>query len=205
MKKAALIAIAGALLAAGQSFGFTTTYTSSGNNIDIPDNDPNGITFDIVVNDNFVIGDLNVGLIITHSYQGDIIASIEHVGFGGPRLLINRPGVPETNFGFSADNFGHLAAGLQYVLDDIAPNYYDISAVPMPGITNINNGWRPDEDLAYFNGQNAAGIWRLRVSDNAQDDTGSLRTFALIFETVPGPGALAAFGLAGLMRPRRRR
>ena len=208
MKKSALIAMGAVLMTGASAFAGTPTYTSSGNNVLIPDNSTVGATLDLVITDDAIIKDLNVGLIITHTWQGDLSVTLEHVGFGGPVSLINRPGVPQTVNGFSADNFGNLTSGVQFVLDDLAANVYDAPSVAAPGTANITGPWKPDGgSLATFNGQSTLGTWRLRVLDSAALDTGAIRTLALLFDVnpIPGAGSLALLGMAGVLGGRRRR
>src|SRR6185436_1377202 len=106
-------------------------------------------TLDLVVTDNLIITDLNVGLIISHTWQGDVIATLEHVGFGGPVSLINRPGGTGTAVGYSADNFGNLANNQYFVLDDEALGVYDTPAFggvgpTATGTNNVTGNWKPD-------------------------------------------------------------
>jgi uncharacterized protein (TIGR03382 family) len=190
-------------------------YTSSGNNIAIPDNNSGIAILDLVVTDSATITDLNVGLIITHTWQGDVIATLEHVGFGGPVSLINRPGGTGTAVGYSADNYGNLANGQYFVLDDEALGVYDAPAFGGVGPTgtvgtaNVTGNWKPDAgpsdgvgSLAGFDGQNINGTWRLRITDHAGLDVGFINAMQL---TIPGPASLALLGLAGLAGQARRR
>src|SRR5262245_40758911 len=113
-------------LSAGVNSVAWAQYTTTGHNIPIPDNSFIGATLDLVVNDSGFVSDLDVGVIITHSWQGDVIASLEHVGFGTSVMLINRPAA-DTNIaaGYSADNFGNLTTGAYFILDDEAIGVYD--------------------------------------------------------------------------------
>ncbi len=186
-------------------------YSSTGNNIAIPDSNAAGATLDIVITDSMVIGDMNLGVIITHSWQGDLSATIEHVGFGGPVTIINRPGVPLSTFGYSADNYGNNATGAYFILDDEAASVYDrppLGGGPNNtlGTANVTGSWKPDGGaLSTFDGQNTAGTWRLKVVDNGATDTGFINALQLDFQGVPAPSAIALLGLAGLVGNRRRR
>jgi subtilisin-like proprotein convertase family protein len=213
MIKNIALAASGLVLAMGTAVN-AQTYTSSGNSIIIPDNSANGATLDIVITDEAIIKDLNVGLIITHTWQGDVSATLEHVGIGGPQSLINRPGNPLSTFGYEADNYGNLAGGAYFFLDDEAVAVYDrppLGGGPnnTTGTANVVGSWRPDGGLlSAFDGQNILGTWRLRVVDHAAGDTGAIRAMQLVFDTnpIPAPGAVALLGIAGLVgRGRRRR
>jgi len=153
-------ALVGALALGIAPVAGAVVYSSTGNSIAIPDSNATGATLDIVITDSALIADLNVGVIITHTWQGDLIASIEHVGFGGPVSLINRPGVPVSATGYSADNFGNLGTGAYFILDDEAAAVYDrppLGGGPNDaiGTANVSGSWKADGgSLAAFDGQN---------------------------------------------------
>ncbi len=77
---------------------------------DIPDiAPPPGVFIDINVTPDpsgmNVIEDLDVGLLIPPTWQGDLSISLEHLDSGSFHTLLDRPGSPEVSiFGFSADN-----------------------------------------------------------------------------------------------------
>ena len=85
-----------------------------------------------------VIEDLDVGLLIPTTWQGDLSISLEHLDSGSFHTLLDRPGSPEVNiFGFSADNYGNTTTGEHFVLDDEAANPYDVPFVGSPGIPDV--------------------------------------------------------------------
>ena len=218
MKKYIGLTVASAvLIPAGMAAAGTYDYQWNGF-LDIPDSDPAGTFVDIVVPDSFTIADLNVDLIIEHTWQGDLIVTLEHLDDGVTAGLLYRPGDSlSAGFGFSADNIGNPATGEPMWLDDEADAPYDsaqpngIGAVADPGIDNVTGSWIPYGaggvmgELANFDNTDAAGTWRLHVSDTATGDTGAILQYSLHFTAVPAPGALALLGLAGLAGRRRRR
>jgi hypothetical protein len=56
-------------------------------NLAIPDDDPVGVTTTIAVADSFGIGDLNVGVAITHTFLGDLIVRLTHPS-GSPTVTL---------------------------------------------------------------------------------------------------------------------
>ncbi len=181
--------------------------------VTIPDNTgPSGgsVSVFIDVPNSGNIEDLNVDLIIAHTWQGDIIADLIAPGGQTVRLLdrVGNGANPGVGVGFSADNFGNPTTGAKFILDDSAAVPYDNApngnVAGTVGIANVAGSWKPHSPLSALNGLNKQGRWTLRVSDNAGLDTGSIRNFGLTF-TVPAPGAVALFGAAGLAAARRRR
>jgi subtilisin family serine protease len=76
----------------------------------IPSNDPTGVSHTINVPASETILDVNVYLDISHTWLGDLTVKVEH---GGTEIVIvDRPGVPESSNGCSANNY----AGI--ILDD---------------------------------------------------------------------------------------
>jgi subtilisin-like proprotein convertase family protein len=169
----------------GNYLGDNTTcpsgnYTiSSSPNLAIIDNAT--VTTDMVISSGEVITDLDVGLFISHTWQGDVTVQLEHVDSATIVTLIDRPGQPQSTFGFSADNYGDAPNNIAFVLDDSASQVYDVPNVVAPGTPNVSGSWLPDlGPLSAFNGLNSAGTWRLHVSDGAAGDQGTVTFWGLI-------------------------
>lgn len=163
--------------------GFTTSVEDTPN-VAIPDNDPAGVTSTITVAGSGYISDLNVGLYIQHTYQGDIIATLSHGGVAVD--LINRAGSSLWSCnngltGYAANNFG--TSNDMLVLDDGAAVLIDCYGGPNGAIGNYVGPAMPHEPLAAFNGLNMAGEWTLTVSDHAINDIGTLVSWSLDFTT----------------------
>jgi subtilisin-like proprotein convertase family protein len=108
----------------------------------IPDNQPSGITSEIVVADGGVIDALKVNVDISHSYKGDL--RVKLVRQGTEVVLHDRKGGGE---------------------DDLKATFV----------------------VENFNGEDAAGTWKLVVSDHAGTDVGKLNGWSL--EIVTGDAA----------------
>jgi subtilisin-like proprotein convertase family protein len=203
-----LSAIALIVAAAAPAMAQTTYGPGPGGTI--PDATAGGvvtpITSDIVISDSYSITGASVTINgLTHSWAGDLIITLTKVG-DGSATLVSRVGSTtptgvgdSTNFGGtytfanSGANLWTTVAGLGSTVNVPSGTYAATSALSST----------PNNAFNVFNGQNSAGTWRLSISDNANIDTGTFTSWSITL--VPAPGAVAAFGLAGLAGLRRRR
>ncbi|MFH1329670.1 MAG: proprotein convertase P-domain-containing protein [Actinomycetota bacterium] len=120
-----------------------------------------------------VITDLDVGVLITHTYVGDLRVTLTHVDTGTVVTIIHRPGVPATSFGCSGDN-------INATLDDEATlPVEDQCRTTSP---TISGSVKPNNLLSAFDGENLGGTWRLTVTDWATLDHGFLEAWSLHFQ-----------------------
>lgn len=153
------------------SFNFTTgvlncTTTASTNiPVTIPDNATATSTINIAAGG--TIGDVNITASATHSWLGDTVGTLTSPS-GTVVQLYSRP------CDANATN-GNLNA----TFDDSG------SAQTCPGITGTVV---PTQSLSAFNGQNSTGIWTLRITDQANNDTGVLNSWSLNICTVQTAG-----------------
>lgn len=172
----------GTYLGDGSNCLIVNLYSSSPG---LPITDNTTIFDTITVNDSFTIADLDVDILIQHTWQGDIIATLTSP-LGTTINLINRPGGVGSGVGFSTDNYGNPTTGEFFTLDDAAPFVYDTGSPGVP-VNNPVGRWKPDlGPLSDFNGQDTLGNWTLTVSDNAGGDVGTLITWRLVFSR-PAP------------------
>jgi hypothetical protein len=178
---------------------------------EIPDIvDPPGVFLDLDVapdpEGQNIIDDLDVSMLLPHTWQGDLIIMLEHVDSGRTAVLLDRPGsLGKGGYGFSADNYGNPDTGEQFFLDDEAETPYDVPYVEGPGIPNVTGNWIPDTDLlATFDGDSIVGTWRYWIADQGGGDVGVLNTLTFHFSTIPQPGAMIVFMLMSLGEKRRR-
>ncbi|MCB0203758.1 MAG: proprotein convertase P-domain-containing protein, partial [Anaerolineae bacterium] len=150
----------------------------------IPDNDPVGITTTLTISDTGALADLDVSLVVSHTWVGDLIITLEHVDTGTTATLFDRPGIPPSTFGCSGNDIDNVA-------DDEATLTFenDCASPPNPGQAYIPGEHYQGGDpagpvLAAFDGEDYSGDWTLNISDNAGGDTGTLYEWCLI----PGEG-----------------
>jgi subtilisin-like proprotein convertase family protein len=154
-----------------------------GVNLAIPDNDPAGVTVGPLqfFPDGTTILDLVLDFGISHTWVGDLVVTVTHIGPCGTKTvdLINRPGVPGSTYGCSGDligsqtdkyYFGTNPALLQLGEDEcpaaIPVQCYEVAPENPNGLIQ----WR---------GCPKDGQWYLTVSDNAGGDVGTLWDFSV--------------------------
>ncbi len=139
--------------------------------LQIPDNDPAGVSDELVITDDLPISALEVTLQITHTYNGDLIVSLEHVDTGSSAILIDRPGRVDSGFGSNSNGFDIRLA--DYFSEDIEDSGNGPNGL-------VSGDFHPSPDaLTLFDGESILGTWRLSVSDNAGSDLGSLEHWGL--------------------------
>jgi len=108
----------------------------------------------------FNVTDVNVvNLSIIHTYDGDLNAYLMSPTGTQVELF--------TGVGGSGDNFNATR------LDDAAAQSIAVGSAPFAGT------YRPEGVLGVLNGQAASGAWKLRISDVAGGDVGTLTAWAL--------------------------
>ena len=133
--------------------------------------DPGSITSDLVISSNKTIADLNLSLRVNHTWVGDLVVSLEHVGSGSAVTLIDRPGVPALSAqGCSRDN-------IDAILDDEATSPVENQC--SNSVPTISGRFTPNNPLSAFDGQSLGGTWRLAIRDDFGGDTGSLVSWCL--------------------------
>ena len=156
---------------ASTAFTFTTVdLICSTPNLAIPDNNPAGVTNDMVVATAGTLSDLNVTLKVTHTWVGDLIFKLTNVTTGTTVTFVDRPGVPASTNGCSGNN-------IDATLDDEAAAPVETQCA---GTTpTISGSFTPNNPLSAFDGQSLAGTWRLTASDLVGSDTGMLTEWCL--------------------------
>lgn len=157
--------------------GAADTYTANPN-IAIPDNA--GPLESLLAVPAGVVADVNVSLVIDHSWVGDLCVALTHPS-GTPTVqLIQRPGMAAG----LCDNTGCCGcSGDDYnvVLDDAGTGGAIEGLCGSPNVPTSPPSYTPDQLLSAFNGMAMLGDWKLTVNDNATGDTGTLVSWSLHF------------------------
>lgn len=173
-----------------ETWNFTTgPFYCSTPGLSIPDNDPNGATDDLVVDNGDTITDLDISLDVSHSWVGDIMFTIEHVDTGTTATLFDRPGVPGSTFGCADNNVMGTA--------DDEGNIADIENHCPGSDPWLNDSFVPTTPLSVFDGESLDGTWRLFVSDQAGGDTGTVNEWCLLPEVDPTAVEMSDIGSQG--------
>ncbi len=173
--------------------GPVTVYTADPNAAipDAPASPPGAVgtplTNVINVPDSYTMADVDVDLVVNHTWVGDLIISVEH---GGTTVvLVDRPGFAGTGFGCGADNYNVIVddQGTGGTIENLCGATTNPPSPP---------NYIPNNPLSAFNGMNSSGPWTISLVDNANLDTGSLVHWSLHL-TQPGAGPCANIAICG--------
>jgi hypothetical protein len=91
-------------------------------------------------------------------------------------LLVDRPGWPATDPGFTTHDYGASASNAGLFISTVrVPSAYDAPVTP---VDNPTGRWRLEGSIPFFS-MSADGAWRLRVRDCAAGGVGSIVAFNL--------------------------
>jgi uncharacterized repeat protein (TIGR01451 family) len=130
-------------------------------------------TFNVTTN--FIVSDVNLGVLYSHTYRGDNIITLR-----GPNnvsvQVVNQVGAGAQNYNATVDD--EAASGVA----NYTANENNLTAPPYA------NSYRPTNPLSALDGQNAFGTWTLQICDNGNADSGTY-TRADLFLSQAGPQA----------------
>lgn len=142
---------------------FTDTYTGGGLPAPISDLSTIEIPIDVPVGAAGAIADINVRLRLNHTFDADLVISLVHPD-GTVVTLSNGRGGAGDNFGTGTNDCG----GTPTVFDDEA------GVAIASGVAPFAGSFRPDSPLSALDGKPTAGTWKLRISDVAPADVGTV-------------------------------
>ena len=126
------------------------------------------VSSSISVSDGRTISDLNVSIDASHTWVGDLTFTLSHNGQSV--TLIDRPGVPGSTYGCSADN-------IDVTLDDEGAGAVENACGSSPA---IGGNLIPQQALSGFDGSGIDGTWQLTISDAVQPDGGTVNEWCLV-------------------------
>jgi subtilisin-like proprotein convertase family protein len=144
----------------------TNDYTSGALSVAIPD--LTIIEVPLTVNDAGAVADVNVRIRLNHTFDADLVIAVVHPD-GTPVTLANQEGGDGDNYGSGNQN----CTGTFTVFDDAAATPISAGTAPFAGT------FRPDQPLSTLNGKPSNGTWKLRITDTAQQDVGTLYCWQL--------------------------
>lgn len=139
----------------------TATYSSG--NIAVPIPDAGSVEVPMTVADVGAVADVNVRVRLNHTFDGDLILELISPDGTSVPVAQNRGGAGD-NFGIGAND----CSGTPTVFDDSAATSISAGTAPFAG------SFRPDSPLSALNGRATNGTWKLRVSDTAALDVGTV-------------------------------
>ncbi len=126
-----------------------------------------------VVSTVYTVSDVNIGLLMAHTYRGDLQITLVAPDTTKRAIISNRIGGGADNFNALLDDQGASAIS-GYTANDT------ITAVPP-----YNNTFTPSAALSVFNGTAANGTWTLEICDAATGDTGTFNQADLYLTQAP--------------------
>lgn len=141
----------------------TLTTTQSTGNVAVPIPDASTVEIPITVATIGTVSDINVKIRLNHTFDADLVLSLIAPD-GTSVALANQRGGAGDNYGTGAND----CSGVHTVFDDSAAIAIGAGTSPFAG------SFRPDLPLSAFNGKSMNGTWKLRVTDSAALDTGTV-------------------------------
>lgn len=129
----------------------------------------------------YSVGDVNIGVVMSHTYRGDLRMFLTSPG-GTQITLIQNTGTTPDNFNVLYDDSAAAAITTHTTLNDTAT-----AATVVPPYQRT---FRPLQALSLFNGQNANGNWTLSICDSLSADSGTFFHSTLVI--TPQPATLNA-------------
>jgi hypothetical protein len=191
------------------------TYSFTGINTAIPDNDPSGYVNSQTINEgtqgnvlggNLSVVEVVVRLDVSGGWNGDLYAYLRHQTTGGTgfTVLLDRVGTtPGNPLGSGLSGFGPDEAGNSFRLTDSALDS-DVHNGSSPTYNDHLTGtWRVDQSggansFVSFHGLNPLGTWSLFFADLSGDEVSTLNGWSLEVTAVPEPVDVA-LGLFGVL------
>lgn len=151
-----------ALWPAGSASAQTVSTYSNSSTIAIPDNAcPATVNRTFSVGSSYVLSDVDIGILLDHTYRRDLEITLTS---------------PTGTIVTLMDYVGGRANNLNVKFDDEASGGSIASHTSNDPLTPAYNSTKtPQNSLSAFDGENAQGIWTLKICDQQRIDIGSFR------------------------------
>lgn len=136
----------------------------------------------------YSLADVNVGVVMSHTYRGDLRMFLLSP-LGTQITLIQNIGGTRNNFNVLYDDSAaaaittHTASNDTATATTIAPPY--------------QRTFRPQQALSAFNGENASGTWTLQICDSLNSDSGTFFHSTLVI--TPQPATVNATKVSSIL------
>jgi uncharacterized repeat protein (TIGR01451 family) len=161
-------------LSANAQITYTNSVDGTVNETVTPCTNPLIRTF--VVPEIYSIADVNIGVLMSHTYRGDLRMFLQSPL--GPQItLIQNTADTQNNFNVLYDDSAAASITTHTTLNDTAT----AGTVVPP----YQGTFRPLQALSTFNGQNANGTWTLRICDSLNVDSGTFFQSDLVITAQP--------------------
>jgi subtilisin-like proprotein convertase family protein len=167
------------------TLGAPSTAQYSSGNIAVPISDNASVEVPIAIGALGAVSDVNVRVRLNHTFDQDVVIELISPSGTTVSLAANR----DTALG-GGDNYGtgpNNCSGTPTIFDDAAATQIGSGLPPFAGT------FRPETPLSVLNGEPINGTWKLRVTDTATLDTGTIGCVTL--EVVRQP--YVCCGIAG--------
>lgn len=121
------------------------------------------ITRTFTVPTSAIIGDVDLGVLLTHTFRSDLRITLRSPGGITVNVMTNTAGSGDNlNDRFDDEAAANISTHNATVTDPVTP-------APPP----YSHSFQPTSPLSAFDGQNAAGTWTMVICDSAAADTGN--------------------------------
>jgi subtilisin-like proprotein convertase family protein len=159
------------------TLGAASPLSASTGNIATAIPDVSSVDIPIVVSQTGAVADVNVKVRLNHTFDGDLTLALV-----APDNTVVTLSAQRSNPNDGGDNYGtgnNDCSGTPTIFDDAAANAISTGVPPFAGT------FKPETPLAAFNGKSITGTWKLRVTDAAALDTGTVGCVTLDFMKQP--------------------
>ncbi len=128
------------------------------------------------VSEIFTVADVNIGVLLSHTYRGDL------------RFYLKSPAGTQIQL---FNNIGTTRNNVNVLFDDAAANPISShtssndTATASTVVPAYQRTFRPFQALSAFNGQEAAGTWELTICDSLNADSGTFYQSDLFLTAAP--------------------